>query len=112
MKPSERTKAWMRAYPEKAQLLVIRSQQKRKERQQEALKDLEHSKFKTPMDAIRAFCRRCTLGDSRGGGVFPKAHVYCRQIDCPLYAFRNSNPNRVKAGMRDNNIRKHRKPSV
>lgn len=112
MTPSDRTKVWAIAHPDKTKALVIRNEQRRKERQQEALRGLDNSKYKTPIAAIMAFCRKCQIGRSHGGGVFPRAHVYCKQTDCPLHAFRNTNPNAVRVGMRHNNIIKHRKQSV
>ena len=96
MTPGERTLKWLKANPEKAKANKVRYQERKEASHKEGLKNIKRSKYKTPMPAIKAFCRECPKGSSRKGKNYLNAIVTCREKKCPLYAFRNGNPTRRK----------------
>ena len=89
MTDSERMLKWIRDNPEKAAALKARERAKKVARQDAAIAAWKESEFKTPIAAIRGFCRQCTRE--------------C-QSDCPLFAFRYGDPAKIERGRRENNI--------
>ena len=89
--PSERTVQWMKDNPEKHQANKDAKQVKRDNIRADAIRAISRSLHKTPEKAIRAFCNACPVGVSRNGYYY--APVTCSKKSCPLYAFRNVNPN-------------------
>ena len=89
MTASERMMKWIRDNPEKAAALKARENAKRIARQDAAIAAHQASEYKTPMAAIRGFCRRCAID--------------CVSA-CPLFAFRYGDPAKIARGRRENNI--------
>jgi len=104
---TQRTLEWQQKHPVLHRRGLEHQKARKKAHQLEAIADFDKSSFKTPMQAIRAFCRMtCTHPErSRPHGYrFFKAHVDCRAGFCPLHAFRNGNPVLIRRGISENNI--------
>ena len=106
MTASERTMLWIKNNPDKVQALKQRQRSKKIATQNESLAAWDVSIFKTPNTAIRGFCHQCDKGYSLRGDA--KSIVYCEHDTCPLFAYRNGDPARIKRGrkLNMNNIRK------
>jgi hypothetical protein len=89
MTANERTMQWMRDNPEKYEALKRRERAKKVARQNEAIAAWRKSRFKTPLAAIRGFCRVCQNGCAN---------------ECPLYAYRYGDARMILKGRKENNI--------
>jgi hypothetical protein len=103
-KQSERAIRWMQNNPEKHKANIDAAKERKKRRQEESIAALDKSRYKSPEKAIRHFCNLCPYGTSRSG--YDLAPVDCSKTDCPLFAFRNGNPVRIKLHKELNNVRK------
>lgn len=103
-KNSERTKQWIRNNPERYKANQTRSLQRKETMRKEAMLCIKKAQHKTPMLAIKAFCRACPNGVSRQGTNYRNAPVSCKQKTCPLFPFRNGNPTRIKQGLKRNMV--------
>ena len=98
MNASEITQLWIKNNPEKHKANLQRKKLRKRARQKEALEAHEKAKYKTPMSAIKAFCRSCYSGECRQGENYHSQPVTCSHDDCPLFCFRNVNPVRMAIG--------------
>ena len=99
---SERTKEWMKKHPERAKINQANAKKRKMTSLTEALRLQKKSSFKTPMQAIKGYCRRwCQFGESRAD--FPNALVTCSKKRCPFYPYRNGDPTQIKRGMNNKN---------
>jgi hypothetical protein len=97
-KDSEVTKKWMKKHPERVKVTKAKKKDRKLRLRNEALCAIKKAKHKTPSKAIRAYCNLCPIGVSRSG--FDYAPVECKKKKCPLYSFRNGDPNRIKMALK------------
>ena len=53
---------------------------------------LKDSPYKTPLRAIKGFCLACENATYRKGKRYTNVPIYCEIRHCPLFPFRNGNP--------------------
>jgi len=104
---SKRTKQWQKNNPIRYLAYQIEQRERKVKLQQESIRNWERSPHKTPIAAIRAYCRsKCGSGFFHGG--FPKAPVTCETGDCPLFAYRNGDPRLIARGIREDHLKGYR----
>ena len=98
---SKNTSIWIKNNPEKHQKNLCKSKDLKEKSHQESLRSIKKSKYKTPMQAVKGYCRKeCKLGESRNGHNYINAYVTCHHKSCPLFAFRNGDPRWIKRGLK------------
>ena len=95
---TEKTKAWQAKNPEKVQANKEKRKKIKESLKIEAFKAHKKTLFKTPMSAIKAFCRACRHGTSRRGKNYYNVPIFCNIKRCPLFCFRNGSPEDIRRG--------------
>ena len=94
---SERTQKWIKEHPEERKKAKETRKRIKMELREEAFRVHKKTPYKTPMSAIKAFCRACEHGTSRPGANAP---VFCKQKKCPLFCHRNRSPEYIQRGLK------------
>ena len=105
MNASERTQKWLLEHPEKAALNRAKQLAKRKEYRDDAITALSNAKYKTPLQAIKAYCRTiCSAAICRKGANYHSAKVICILVECVFYPFRNGDPTAMQCSLKRQNL--------